>query len=308
MPAVLDPATLLGHRLDVGDLDLAGAFAAQPLDPDSLRCLQYMHDIEHHTVCYLRDALVTDAHRDPRLTTFLTMWNYEEHWHGAALAGVLAAHGRPAGSDRVAEVRNQLGRWERWRPLAFLAGSVLVRDMVAVQMTWGAVNELTTQAAYAQLAQKSGHPVLSELLRRIMRQEGRHVDFYAAESRRRLASSRSAQRLVRLALRRYWAPVGHGVRPDHETGFLIRHLFGDATGRAVAERIDGHVDRLPGLAGLQLVTGAVDRYCGASHGRTRRRSDRRAASVSSQSMAESGIRTKDRPSRTSASATSSAAA
>jgi len=32
-----------------------------------------MHDVESHTVCYLRDILVTRAHRDPEITSFLTM-------------------------------------------------------------------------------------------------------------------------------------------------------------------------------------------------------------------------------------------
>jgi hypothetical protein len=309
MVTTLDPGTLVGDRLDLGGLDLFTAFTEWPLDVDTLRCLQYMHDVENHTVCYMRDALVTDAHRDPRLTTFLTMWNYEEHWHGEALGTVLAAHGRPSGPGRVAQVRRQLGWKDRWRPLTFLIGSLAFRDMVAVQMTWGAVNELTTQAAYGQLARRSGHPVLTELLRRIMRQEGRHVAFYASESRSRLAGSGAARRLVRLALRRYWAPVGHGVRPDSEAGFLIRHLFGDETGRAAAARIDGHVDRLPGLAGLRLVSGAVDRYCGGvSNGPMMRRRERRAASVSSRSTTEAGMRRKDAPMRTNISATSSASA
>ncbi len=40
-----------------------------------------MCDVESHTVCYLRDLLVTPSHADPEVTTFLTMWNYEEYWH-----------------------------------------------------------------------------------------------------------------------------------------------------------------------------------------------------------------------------------
>ena len=70
-------------------------FERDPLDHDSLRCIRYMHDIEHHTICYLRDLLVTPAHRDHEMTTFLTMWALEEYWHGEALGAVLAAHGEP---------------------------------------------------------------------------------------------------------------------------------------------------------------------------------------------------------------------
>ena len=44
--------TRVAGRLDISDLDLRVAFAAQPLEPDALR---YTHDIESHTVCYLRD-------------------------------------------------------------------------------------------------------------------------------------------------------------------------------------------------------------------------------------------------------------
>ena len=128
-------------------------------------------------------------------------------------------------------------------------------------MTWGAINEWTTQAGYARLAARADHPVLRELLRRIMRQEGRHIDFYAGEAHRRLADDRRAQRLTRLALRRFWGPVGASVMPDTEVAFLVRFLFGDEDGRAVARRIDRHIDRLPGQSGLGLAERTADRFC-----------------------------------------------
>ncbi len=57
-----------------------------------------MHDIEAHTVCYLRDLLVTRAHRDPEVTAFMTHWNTEEYWHGEAIGRVLTAHDVVVGS------------------------------------------------------------------------------------------------------------------------------------------------------------------------------------------------------------------
>ena len=243
-------------RLDLDGIDFA-AFSEKPLDTDTLRCLRYMHDVEGHTMCYLRDILVTHAHRDPTITAFLACWAYEEHWHGDALAQVLAAHGEPAGHTRSAGLRGQLPRRHAWRPLAFGLSSSLSRHMVAVQMAWGAVNERTTQAGYAQLARRAGHPVLSELLRRIMRQEGRHIDFYAGFARQRLSTSRAAQRVTRVALRRLWAPVGSDLMPSAEVSFISTHLFGDPAGRTVARRVDRAVDRLPGLDGLHLLEKAV---------------------------------------------------
>jgi hypothetical protein len=253
-----------GGRIHWDDLDLAAAFRESPLDADTLRCLQYMHDIESHTVCYLRDILVTGAHADPSVTTFLTQWNYEEHWHGSAIGEVLAAHGRPGGGDRVRAVRRQIRKSDRWRPMAFMAADALFHDVVPVHMTWGAINEFTTQAAYGLLARKAEHPVLAELLKRIMRQEGRHIDFYFSEGKRRLGASTTAQRITRLALKRFWRPVGHGVRPVAETNFVIRHLFASEDGKVAAQRIDRQVDRLPGLAGLQLVSGATRRAVAAA--------------------------------------------
>jgi hypothetical protein len=141
--------------------------------------------------------------------------------------------------------------------MLFNITSVVTRHLIAIHMAWGAVNEWTTQAGYARLAAKADNPVLGELLRRIMRQEGRHIDFYASQARTRLTESRAAQKLTRAALRRLWAPVGSGVMPKDEIRFLIGHLFSDPTGLASARRIDRHIDRLPGLEGLHLIENSV---------------------------------------------------
>jgi hypothetical protein len=243
-------------RLDTDGVDF-GAFAARPLDPATLRCLRYMHDVEHHTMCYLRDLLVTSAHADPDITAFLAVWSYEEHWHGDAIAQVLRVHGEPAGSERVASLRRALPRRDRFRPLLYLVGSALTRHMVTVQMAWGAVNEWTTQAGYGRLAARAGHPVLTDLLRRIMKQEGRHIDFYTAQAQQRLGGHPTAQRVTRKALQRFWSPVGAGVMPPAEVRFLAHHLFSGPEGVAAAQRVDRQIARLPGLGGLQLVERAV---------------------------------------------------
>jgi hypothetical protein len=247
-------------RLEIDDLDF-GVFRREPLDADAVRCIRYMHDVEYHTVCYLRDLLLTPAHQDPGITTFLTLWNYEEFWHGEALGRVLVAHGEPAGQSRVARVREQLGWRDRVRPaLTTLSSAAVGRAYIAVHMTWGVVNEWCTQMGYARLAAKARHPLLSELLARIMKQEGRHIDFYGSEATRRLAESGRARRVTRFALKHFWAPVGTGVMPDEESRFVIRYLFGDAEGVDYAERLNRRVDALPGLGGLQLGTRARARY------------------------------------------------
>lgn len=248
----LDTYKRITGPLDTDDIDF-DAFRDQPLSAEHLRCLRYMHDVELHTSCYLRNLLNTRAHHDPEITTFLTLWNFEEYWHGEALAAVLDAHGEPAGAPRVGAMRRRLG----WRitasPLVWMAFSAMTPHFLAVHMTFGAINEWTTQGGYARLVQTADHPVLSELLRRIMRQEGRHIDFYQQTAVERLEGSPAAQRATRRALRRLWSPVGASVMPEEESRHLVRTLFGGGEGRAVADRIDRRIDRLPGLAGLGLM-------------------------------------------------------
>jgi hypothetical protein len=130
---------------------------------------------------------------------------------------------------------------------------------VALHMTWGAINEWTTQAGYARLSEAAGHPTLRVLLRRIMKQEGGHIDFYASEAACRLGESVRAQRLTRSALSHLWRPVGSGVMPRREVRFLVEYLFRGDKGVEVLERIDRRIDRLPGQGDLSLLTRAMAR-------------------------------------------------
>jgi hypothetical protein len=244
-------------RLVWDDLDLA-SFRAVPLTAEVLRCVRYMHDVEYHTTCYLRELLLTPAHNDPEITAFLTMWAFEEFWHGEALAAVLTAHDERSGPDRVSSVRRALGWRDHVRPhLIGAAGWAVGNDFVAVHMAWGAVNEWTTQAGYAQLARRAKNPVLSALLARVIRQEARHIEFYARQARARLAASARARYLARAALVRFWHPVGAGFMPVAETEFLLSYLIGGEHGADVARRIDRCISALPGLEGLALVQGVM---------------------------------------------------
>lgn len=138
MEMTIDRYTELVAPVSLEGLDLDEGFADHRLEEDVLRCIRDMHDIEMHTVCYLRDLLVTSAHRDPEITTFVTFWSYEEYWHGAALAKVLAAHDEVAGAPRIRELRRSRRAAEALKPLAHGVGSAAFGpSMTAVHMTWG---------------------------------------------------------------------------------------------------------------------------------------------------------------------------
>ena len=124
-------------------------------------------------------------------------------------------------------------------------------------MTWGAVNEWTTQAAYARLAKLADHPTLTELLRRIMKQEGRHIDFYATQARSPAVPTAGRPKAHPVGPPALLGPGGQRRGPRPGGRFLRTYLFGDDDGLAMADRIDRRVDRLPGLEGCNLLRGAV---------------------------------------------------
>ncbi len=248
------------RRVADDDVDYT-AFERDPLPEPALRALQYMSDVESHTICYLRDLLVTPSHQDPEITTFLTMWAFEEFWHGEVLDKVLAAHGRVVGPERIRRIRLSQGRNDRFSPIyQALAANLVGDDFIAVHMTFGVINEWSTYAAYGRLLAQTDHAELSKVVSRIQRQETRHVAFYASQARRRLERSRAARLLTRLVLRALWTPVGSGIMPAAETAFLLRYLMGGAEGSQMIQQIDDKIDHLPGLAGLHLVRRAAARY------------------------------------------------
>jgi rubrerythrin len=239
-----------------------------PLPSAEARCLTYMMDIESHTVIYLRDLLATRASLEPDVTAFLSCWVYEELWHGEALSRFLGEAGcrlapdeeRPKADtrypSRVARnswIRRKLGGQGFAPHLATMVGSILVRDFVALHMTWGAVNELSTLTGYQRLIETTEHPVLIDLLQRIIKDERRHFAFYRSQARLRLARSSQARRVTHWALDKLWAPVGTGVRPQEETDFVIAHLFADGAGAAAGQAMDATIAQLPGLEGLRIV-------------------------------------------------------
>lgn len=227
-----------------------------------------MMDIESHTVIYLRDLLATRAAFEPDVTAFLSCWAYEELWHGEAFSRFLGeagyrlppdgerARGDAAYPSRVARnswIRRKVGGKGYFGHLGTLVGSALVRDFVAVHMTWGAVNELSTLTGYKLLIAKTEHPVLIELLRRIIKDERRHFVFYGAQARMRLARSEQARRVTRWVMERLWAPVGTGVRPQQETDFIVAWLMAGSEGARAAEQMDETIGRLPGFEGSRLI-------------------------------------------------------
>src|SRR3954451_14506149 len=150
-----------------------------PLCDGDVMCLHYMMDIETHTVIYLRDLLATRASHDPHVTAFLACWVYEELWHGEAFSDFLRGYGLevpaeprlPDGSRplpprpaRTARLRERMGVGHQLFVIPSLAGSLVMRDFVALHMPWGAINEQDTLRGSDVRRRRRAHPVLHHLV------------------------------------------------------------------------------------------------------------------------------------------------
>ncbi len=245
----LDRWVARSGALDLSEVDW-DAVPAHPVAPEVVRVLRYMQDIESHTIVYLRQLLATRAIDDPEVATFLACWFNEETFHGRALDRFLAAAGCPPGPRPRA--RSDVGLVARLEELATRLVSRAWPDFVAVHMLWGAINELTTLTGYRRLSAIAGHPVLGDLLGRIIGDESRHFFFYYKQAERRLAAPRVA-RVARLLIERFWAPVGSGVQPLAELRFLAATLLAGREGEAAARKVDATIRRLPGMEGIPLL-------------------------------------------------------
>jgi hypothetical protein len=242
----IDKYTATSVSVHWDDLDFE-SFKDNPLPADSLRTLRYMADVEYHTVCYTRDLLTTPSHKEP------------EFWHGEALAEVLNTHGVTFDFDELKATRMKLGWKDRLDPIKqSLMGKIVGQDFVAVHMAWGAANEWSAITAYNRMAEMEKNPTLAELLRRIAKQEARHVAFYTSQARARLAKSRKAQVIARFALSHFWAPVGSSIMEREDVQHVMNHLMGGPEGRKAARKIDESISGMPGLSGLKIVENSLD--------------------------------------------------
>jgi len=235
------------------DLDYEAAGRIGVTDSEA-KILRYMADTETHTIVYMRDLLAGHSIGDPELTAFLSVWVYEELWHGRAIDRVLAASGREVPKARARDVafgRNMREHFEAWGS-QFLAS--LTPHFIAVHMTWGALNEFTAAASYNALARQTRNPAVELLCKRIAQQERKHFAFYFSQAEKRLANSGVARALTRYAMNKHWGPVGDGVAGAENLAHTARALFSDHWAWGELVRAEKRMQQLPGLHDFDRLT------------------------------------------------------
>lgn len=221
------------------------------------RILRYMADTETHTILYMRDLLAGYSAADPEITSFLSVWVFEELWHGRAIDRLLVTAGHPPRDDHYTQATRGAHMRETIEAVLSHIAASLTPRFIAVHMAWGAINELTAGAAYQSVERRTKNPVLAKLLNRITRQERKHFSFYYQQAEKRLLGEPRTQKLVQFALRRFWTVVGSGVGGLDNLGFIAAALFSDEDGLALLKEQEDIIRKLPGLEWFDLLTAQV---------------------------------------------------
>ena len=230
------------------------------LSGDALFTLAYMMDIESHTIVYLRDLLSTRVVRDNEVTAFLSCWAYEEFFHSLLLRRFLATQGVAIEDQRFADLRSRTSLADRAIRPGIAVLSRMTRHFPAVHMTFGAINEISTLTGYQALISRtdftrdrsdSPRPLLTAILKRIIKDEHRHFAFYFNQAMRRLRAP-AARRLTALLVRNFWTPVGVTVRGDPAMRRVCAYLFPGEDGVERLSAVDRSIARLPGLEWFDL--------------------------------------------------------
>jgi len=247
-------------RVDLSDIDWSEV-PKYSLTPEAIRCLRYFLITENSTFFYVKTLMSTDAvYEEAEIAPFLCVWMYEEEFHGRAFRKFLEAANIPLEPTYRREMYLSRGPGERVDEIGQkVLGKVFKEHWPAVHMFWGTIQEFTTYTAYQALIERVGHPILTTICQRIMKQELRHYAFYREHCKKRLLADTTTQKVVSTAAKLGWTPVGDGMCPKEEAVHAIRFLFDGLDGTAIP-RIENKIRELPGFEWFDLFTKYAERH------------------------------------------------
>jgi hypothetical protein len=236
-----------------------------PIDQGLIPVLMYMRDVETLTDMYYSELRRTPTGKDPVISKFMERWGVEEIIHGEILNRFLTEVGYTSSSKWQDEVRSNVSKFYRFNSRMITSLTNLVgRKFTATHMTFGAIHEMSTTQGYRRLMKLADHPILTQILNGIIREESAHTKFYLSIARLELHNNDLAQKIARYVIDHFWQPIGQGSMPKERTDYVIATLFGGIDGRDCAERtVSERIRQLPGFSDLTLIMETVDRICAA---------------------------------------------
>ena len=238
------------------------------IDERLVPVLFYMRDVETLTDMYYRELRRTPTGKDPVISKFMERWGTEELLHGELLNRFLSEVGYESDCRWRSQIFASVSRFYRLNSYLVTSLTNLVgRKFTATHMTFGAIHEMSTTQGYRRLMKLADHPVLTQILNGVIREESAHTKFYSSIARIELRGNDLAQRIARYVIDHFWQPVGQGSLPKERTHYVIATLFGGDEGRECAERtVSDRIKQLPGFADLTCISETVEQICGANTG------------------------------------------
>lgn len=235
-----------------------------PLDQRFVPVLLYMRDVETLTDMYHGELRRTPTGRDPVIAKFMERWGVEELTHGEVLNRFLNEAGIRTDEKWQAQVRKAVSRLYRLNTYLITSLTNLVgKKFTATHMTFGAIHEMSTGQGYRRLIELAGHPVLTQILNAILREESAHTQFYRSVALIELKKNEVSRRIARSVIEHFWTPVGQGSLPRSRTHYMINTLFGGTDGLELVEKtVSGRIRQFPGFADLTRITDSVTKITG----------------------------------------------
>lgn len=230
-----------------------------PLDKKFVPVLLYMRDVEVLTDMYYEELRHTPTGRDPIINKFMERWGVEEITHGEVLDRFLNEAGIETSKNWKKEVRQNVPKFYTFntRILTMLT-NLIGKKFTATHMTFGAIHEMSTGQGYRRLIEMANHPVLTRILKAVMREESAHTKFYLSVAKIELQRSEFARKVSRFIINNFWAPVGQGAKPKIQTDYTISTLFSGSEGLDWIERnVSQKIQTLPGFNGLNAISERV---------------------------------------------------
>lgn len=246
------PRTLTPEFISRIDWSQVGKYS---IDKKFIPVLFYMRDIETLTDVYYEELRRTPTGKDPIIRKFMERWSVEEQTHGELINRFLNEAGIPTEEKWQKNVVNSVSTsYTVTNYLITTLATLIGKRFTATHMSFGAIHEMSTTQGYRRLSEIAAHPVLSQILTGIIREESAHTTFYRSVARLELQKSEISQKLSRFIVKHFYVPVGGGAKSDEELNYTIATLFGGENGmKWINQNVSEKIQTLPGFSGLTKV-------------------------------------------------------
>ncbi len=236
-----------------------------PFDERLIPVILYMRDVETLTDMYWQELRRTPTGRDTVISKFMERWGIEEVTHGEVLNRFLNELGLETAADWQKQIRRDVSTGYHINTYLFTSLTNLIGSkFTATHMTFGAVHEMTTAQAYRRMMEIADHPVLTHILKAIIREESAHTQFYWSVARLELRKNDFAQKLARKVIEHFYYPVGQGSLKKERTKHVVSLLFGDDSALSSLDKtVTQRVQQLPGFDGVTKITEKIGEVAGS---------------------------------------------